>query len=161
MTALKRNSFRLSGVSFSDFSILHFGLSVYTFRMPTIAIIIGVVLDLLALFGYFGTGAKSVTALIPGIFGTIILVCGVVAKWKESLRRHVMHVAALVSLLGCVGAFMRVGRKFMTVLMGQPVLPSATAVWLQITFGLVCLIFFLLCICSFLRARLRRAQAYK
>ena len=124
--------------------------------MPTIAIIIGIILDLLAVFGYFGTGAKSITALIPGIFGTIILLCGVVAHWKESLRKHVMHVAALVSLLGCIGGFMRAGRKALYLIMGQPVLPSPTAVWLQVSFGLICLVFFLLCVCSFLRARLRK-----
>ena len=47
-------------------------------------------------------GAKaSPTALIPAVVGILIGICGVVAL-RESLRKHAMHGAVLVGLLGCL-----------------------------------------------------------
>ena len=54
----------------------------------------------LGLAGFYGTGATHYTALIPAGFGALFLVLGLLAL-KASLRKHAMHVAAMLGLLGC------------------------------------------------------------
>jgi hypothetical protein len=128
--------------------------------MPVLAIIFGFILDILGVAGFVFTGASQVTALIPSFFGTIILVCGLLALWKGgAVRKHAMHVAAAVGLLGFLGGIIRSGPKLGAVLAGQPVEPSATAVWLQFSFAVICLIFVAACIRSFIQARLQAAKA--
>src|SRR5262249_18560377 len=36
------------------------------------------------------TGTKGLTALIPSLFGVVLIVCGVLAR-RENLRKHAMH----------------------------------------------------------------------
>lgn len=61
-----------------------------------------VVAALLVLTGIGGYAAfRSPTALIPVGFGVLLGACGLVAR-KESLRKHAMHAAAAVALLGFV-----------------------------------------------------------
>ena len=40
------------------------------------------------------TGTKGLTALIPSLFGVVLIVCGVLAR-RENLRKHAMHAATL------------------------------------------------------------------
>ena len=67
--------------------------------MRTNTIIYAVLLILLGFGGYFFTGRESITALIPSFFGGIVLIMGLIA-FKEDLRKHAMHGAAGLSLLG-------------------------------------------------------------
>lgn len=62
-------------------------------------------LILLGIAGYVVSGAVSITALIPAFFGIIFVLLGQLAE-KESLRKHVMHIAVLIALLGLVGSLM-------------------------------------------------------
>src|SRR5438034_230558 len=71
--------------------------------------VFGILLIVLGLGGFFGTGAEHGTALIPAYFGTALLILGLLAL-KDSLRKHAMHVAAMVGLLGVVGALFRRSR---------------------------------------------------
>lgn len=124
--------------------------------MPLLAIIFGLLLDLLGIIAYVATGAQSFTALIPAIFGTIILLCGIVAKVAPGARKHVMHVAALFGLLGTLGGLG----------MGLPKLPSAlngsaarpAAVWTQVGMGALSLVFVGLCVKSFIDARRKKPE---
>lgn len=127
--------------------------------MPLLAIIFGLILDILGIAGFIATGAKSMTALIPAVIGTLIFLCGILAKVLPDWRKHVMHVAVLLGLLGTVAAFMRSLPKLPALLAGQEVQPSAIAVWLQFSFGAICLIFLVLCIRSFINARKAMAKA--
>ena len=74
--------------------------------MPRLTIIFGPLLILLGAGGYFGTGQTSVTALIPAFFGVPFLLLGLVAL-KDGLRKHAMHAASLLALLGVIGALGR------------------------------------------------------
>ena len=71
--------------------------------MSPTTIVFGMLLTLLGLAGYFLTGASSPTALIPAIFGVLLLVLGFLAHF-EAARKHAMHAAATVALVGCGGA---------------------------------------------------------
>ncbi|MFV0338701.1 MAG: hypothetical protein ACK5LK_10730, partial [Chthoniobacterales bacterium] len=123
-----------------------------------LTILTGSLLILLGLGGYFGTDAQSVTALIPAFFGIVFALLGLIATAKDSLRKHVMHVAALLSLLGFGSVFFRIFKKLPALFTGQPVEPSNVAVWLQVLFVAICLSFLVACIRSFVKARLARAS---
>ena len=62
--------------------------------MPTLAIVFGLILEAMGIGSYFLTGAKSLTALIPAGFGTLILLCGIIGAKFHNARMHVMHLAA-------------------------------------------------------------------
>lgn len=67
--------------------------------LTTITLAVGAVLTLLGIAGYALTGAASLTALIPSLVGVLILACGLLAR-QEKLRRHAIHGALAVALLG-------------------------------------------------------------
>ncbi len=117
--------------------------------MPLIVIICGGLLSAVGLAGYaYGlmNNTGSVTALIPFFFGTVLEILGVVAHAKENLRKHLMHAAMLVALLGFVAPL---GRLIPN--LGQ--LTLSPAVLSQIAMSVICLVCFLLGVRSFIAAR--------
>ncbi|HKY21064.1 MAG TPA: hypothetical protein VJM31_07585 [Vicinamibacterales bacterium] len=74
--------------------------------MPSTTRTLGIVLILLGLIGYFGTGRVSVTALIPAFFGAVFIILALVAR-SEPARKHAMHGAVMLALIGLVGALVR------------------------------------------------------
>lgn len=99
------------------------------------------------------TGAKSPTALIPAFVGGVLVLCGLLA-FRDSLRKHVMHLAAVVGLLGLVGGFMPLIRQYRSTGSLDPLKPSALSGEAMI---LICGVFVGLCIKSFVDARRARA----
>jgi len=69
----------------------------------------GIAFLLLAAGFYVGTGMKSWTALLPGVWGVIYLVCGLAARTPRSTK-IAMHVAAVFALLG----LLTIGRPLMS-----------------------------------------------
>lgn len=121
--------------------------------MANTAIGFGVALIVLGVVGYFGTGAESLTAMIPAAFGILLVIFGLVAR-NPNHRRHAMHGAALVALLGVLGS----GRglpKILPLLSGEAV-DRPNAVIAQAVMALLCLTFVALCIKSFIDARRSR-----
>ena len=74
--------------------------------MPATTRLVGMILVLLGVGSYLGTGRTSVTALIPAFFGVLFLLFAWLAR-NESMRKHVMHVAMLVALIGIAGTASR------------------------------------------------------
>jgi hypothetical protein len=70
--------------------------------MASTTIALGVILIVVGLAGYFLTGMVSVTALIPAVFGLVIALAGLLAR-DERRRKHAIHGAVLVALLGFLG----------------------------------------------------------
>ena len=68
-------------------------------HVSRLALVIGALLVLTGIGGY--AAFRSPTALIPVGFGILLGLCGLVAR-KENLRKHAMHAAAAVALLGFV-----------------------------------------------------------
>jgi len=110
-------------------------------------------LSLIGIAGYVHgmmNDKASLTALIPFAFGTVLEVLGFVARGNESLRKHLMHVAVVVALLGFV---MTAGR----LLMKMSELSMSPAVMSQAATAVVCLIFVVLAVRSFVAARAERS----
>ena len=72
-------------------------------NMPKISLVVGILLVVQGVGFYVGTSSRSITALIPAFVGLPILVLGIVAL-KESARKHAMHVAAALAMLGFLAA---------------------------------------------------------
>jgi hypothetical protein len=119
--------------------------------MAAITISYGVALEILGLVGFLVTGAKSPTALIPCIFGTLIIACGVLANQRPDLRKHVMHGAAVLGLIAFLAPF-RVMGPIITLLTGGQVARPA-AVIAQTILLLLSAVFLAACIRSFISAR--------
>ena len=117
--------------------------------MASTTIVFGLLLTLLGVGGYVMAGGSSATALIPAVFGLLLVLLGFVAR-ADSLRKHAMHAAAVVALLGLIGALFSLLR---TPLAGRP----AVAVFSQAAMVVLAGIFLALCIRSFIDARRARA----
>jgi hypothetical protein len=91
-------------------------------------------------------GNASITALIPAFFGLVIALLGAVAKSNENLRKHLMHAAVMVGLIGFIIPAFRLLSK-----LGD--LTLSAAVVSQLAMALICLIFVILCVQSFVNAR--------
>ena len=70
--------------------------------MPSTTRTFGLILIVLGLASYFLTGRVSVTALIPAFFGAVFVILALVAR-SESARKHAMHAAVALGLLGFLG----------------------------------------------------------
>ncbi len=106
-------------------------------------------LTLIGVIGYvYGltSGHASPTALIPAAFGIVLAILGLAAKAKEDMRRHLMHAAVLIGLLGFI---MTAGRLLMKI----NELTLGAAVISQISMAVVCLLFVILAVRSFVDAR--------
>ncbi len=120
--------------------------------MSKIALLIGALLIALGVGGYFAAdpAARSLTAFIPAIAGVLLIVCGFIAQ-NPKLRMHAMHGAATVGLLGFV---VPLGRVVMKAIAGTP--PQGLALFSQLMMALLCLLFVILCVRSFIAARRTR-----
>ncbi|MEO6846809.1 MAG: hypothetical protein ABI443_05150 [Chthoniobacterales bacterium] len=118
------------------------------------SIFFGILLILVGAGGYIASHPHAPTALIPAVIGLILVICGIVVLWNPNLRKHVMHVAALISLLGAIGSGMRAWPHVGQLLHGTAPLPLATAS--QTITAVLCLAFLILCIKSFIDARRAR-----
>jgi hypothetical protein len=121
--------------------------------MANVAVSFGVVLIVLGLAGYFGSGMVSLTALIPAVFGLVLLILGVIAR-DPGKRKHAMHFAAMIGVLGFLGSARGLG-NLIPLLSGQEVARPG-AVIAQSIMAILMLIFTWLCVRSFINARRNR-----
>lgn len=117
--------------------------------MPNISIICGSLLVIIGFIGY-GYGLMnenaSLTALIPAAFGFVLEILGFVAKSSEPLRKQLMHAAVIVALLGFIMTAGRLLMKISTFSLGAAALS-------QLSMAIVCLVFVVLAVRSFIAAR--------
>ena len=124
--------------------------------MPGMTIALGVVLVALGAIGYFATDRQSVTALIPAFFGAVFLVLGAVAR-SPGARKHAMHVAAALGVLGVLGTARGLIGFFR--MLGGAEVARREAVIAQAVMCVLCLVFVVLCVRSFVAARRSRTSA--
>jgi hypothetical protein len=121
--------------------------------VPNITIVFGALLTVLGIGGYLGSTSHSITALIPAAVGVIMILCGIAAR-KESNRKHAMHGAATVALIGFLAA---VGRLAMVARSGTFKPTSGVPTLLL---AILTAVFVVMCVRSFVQARRHReAQA--
>jgi uncharacterized membrane protein YeaQ/YmgE (transglycosylase-associated protein family) len=126
--------------------------------MSRVAILFGLPLIALGLVGYFapttlgevGEKGTSPTALIPAGIGAVLLLCGLVVEFAPKSRKHVMHLAALVGLIGAVGGVMPLQRNQMDM--------SKSGTVAGLLMVILCALFVILCIRSFVLARIARRE---
>ncbi|MGI9014694.1 MAG: hypothetical protein ACR2GY_10650 [Phycisphaerales bacterium] len=117
--------------------------------LPRTTLALGVILIILGIAAYLGTGRSSITALIPAFLGIALAGLGALALAKPGARKHAMHAAVVVALLGLIGSLMRPMRT----LFSDESLVFNTPVIMQLTTAGLCLIFIALSVTSFLAAR--------
>jgi hypothetical protein len=122
--------------------------------MPTTTIVTGVLLIVLGLFGFIGTGSEHYTALIPAGFGIALAICGFLAKAPER-KKLFMHIAVTLGLLGFLGTVMGIV-KVVRMAAGETI-ARPEAAESQAVMAFISLIFVALCVNSFIKARRARA----
>ncbi len=115
---------------------------------------IGVALVVIGIGAWLLAGGPgtSPTALLPAILGVVFLVLGLLAG-RESLRRHTIHAALVLALLGAIGT---VDRALPLLTGGEVDLPAAA--WASLATAVLCLVYLVVGVRSFIAARRARAQ---
>ena len=122
--------------------------------MAKTTMLIGALLCVLGFVAYgmgaqTGTAERSPTALIPAGFGALLLLLGFGALIRPLARKHFMHAAAAVALLGTLGGLGMFAARF-------PSRGFMLATCSMLTMGLLCALLLALCIRSFIAARRAR-----
>jgi uncharacterized membrane protein len=122
--------------------------------MPKITLVFAVLLVVLGLTGYMGTGSAHPTAMIPAGIGLALGVGGYLAiSPKESRRKLFMHTNVTVALLGFLGTIFELVRSYVHASsVGVP--PDQAALAAKIMLASLLLIYIILCVRSFRKARL-------
>lgn len=120
--------------------------------MPKITIIFAAILIALGGYGalhhYQQVGTLAPTALIPAYFGLVLGLLGVLSLAAPNMRKHFMHFAAMVALLGALA----------------PVVPliiraskmSSLAIGINVAMILTCAVLLALYVRSFIAVRKAR-----
>ena len=117
--------------------------------MAITTIYCGVLLIIIGAAGYLygmSIGHASPTALIPAAFGILLAVLGFLARAKDDLRKHIMHAAVIIGLIGFLASLGSLFRNGIPTSLGAGPLS-------QIAMARVCLVFVVLCVKSFIDAR--------
>jgi hypothetical protein len=117
--------------------------------MPTTTRYFGLILIVLGIASYMLTGRTSLTALIPAVFGAVLVICALIAR-SENARKHAMHAAVAVGLIGALAAL---GRGIPAALAGDATRPAVLS---QLVMGVLLLIYVALGVQSFIAARRAR-----
>lgn len=126
------------------------------YSMPSVTIAVGLILAAYGGYSYsISESQNKITALIPSFFGAGFVILGLIAM-KDNLRKHAMHAAAALGLLGFLGG----------AAMGFPKLPDLVTEKLdakeankaksQNLLAFVCIVFVGMCVNSFIQARKAR-----
>jgi hypothetical protein len=125
--------------------------------MPVYAIVFGALLTALGAVAYFnpdllaGGKPNQISAASPAFVGLPIALAGLLSLAAPGARKHAMHLAAVLALLGVVGGFVPVAlRKFDV---------GTTAVQVGLGMTVLSAVFLFLCVRSFIAARKARQAA--
>lgn len=124
--------------------------------MPTITLILGVLLIVLGVASRMLSESPSITVLIPAFLGLAFVVAGLVSL-REGARKHAMHAAAMLALLGIIGGAAALPQLPALLSGGEVARPLAVGA--RSLTVLLCAVFLGLAIRSFVRARLLRRAA--
>lgn len=126
--------------------------------MAKVTIVFGILLIIVGLVGFFGTGAIHSTALIPTWFGLALGVGGFLAiSPSESRRKVFMHINVTVGLFGLIGAAGSALHAYGHARsLGMD--PDYKAMTAQLTMTGLMLVYVNLCVRSFIDARRKRQE---
>ena len=122
--------------------------------MARITLLFAVLLIALGLVSFLGTGSLHPTALIPTWFGLALGIGGLLAiSPSESRRKLFMHVNVTIGLLALLGAAVEAVRGYVHAA-SAGLAPDQIALASKLTMSGLMLIYVLLCVRSFINARL-------
>lgn len=121
--------------------------------MTRLTFAVGGLLVATGIIAYLASESNSMTALIPSALGVLLLIAAAVSRAPKA-RRHAIHAALAVAVLGVAGTAMNV-MKLGELFAGTAERPNAV-IASTITFG-VLLVFLIVGVASFVRARRFRA----
>lgn len=78
--------------------------------MLTLITWIGGLLIATGVIAFIVSGGASVTALIPAVAGLLLLITVLIGRRSDRARKHAMHAALVVALLGVLGSLMNVAQ---------------------------------------------------
>jgi|SRR5436190_8651457 len=117
--------------------------------MPGTTRLFGLILIVLGIASYSLTGRTSLTAMIPAFFGVAFVICAMIAR-KEAARKHAMHAAVAIGLIGAIAAL---ARGIPGALGADPTRPAVLS---QLAMGVLLVIYVALGVQSFIAARKAR-----
>lgn len=118
--------------------------------MAPITIGFGVAMILLGGGFFVGSKPRSAISLVPAFIGVVFVVLGVLGR-QERWRKHAMHAAALLALIGSIAT------TLVDVAFGSGE-ERRGAVLEESLMAILCAVFVALCVRSFVAARRARAQ---
>jgi hypothetical protein len=124
--------------------------------MPKITVVFGLMLLALTIVTLVLTGwpPKSISVFIPSFVGIPLLALGLLGTARPGARKHAMHAAAALGLLGGLAALGRGIPQALKILRGEEVdILPVSMVWAMI---IICLTFVFVCVESFISARKAR-----
>jgi hypothetical protein len=126
--------------------------------MAKVSLVFAMLLAILGLGFYFGTGNQHPTALIPLWFGVALGVFGFFAvSPNESRRKLFMHINVTIGVLGFFGAAIRAIMVYGNARSAGEN-PDYIAISAQCAMALILLVYVLMCVRSFIEARRARAE---
>jgi len=119
-------------------------------NITRITIAYSMLLIILGLGGYVLSRAASITALIPAFFGIVVLIFALLSR-KEQLKKHAMHIAAVLGLIGFIATVGGLG-DLKAMISGEEVQRQFAVVSKSIM-AILSLAYVMVCIKSFIDAR--------
>lgn len=121
--------------------------------MAKVTLVFAVLLILLGLIGFLGTGSQHYTALIPTWFGLALGLFGFLAiSPSESRRKLFMHINVTIGLLGFLGAASEAVRGYVHATSAGHQ-PDIIALESKLAMAGLLLVYVILCVRSFIAAR--------
>jgi hypothetical protein len=115
--------------------------------------VFALLLVVLGLAGYLGTGSLHPTALIPTWFGLALGIGGFLAiSPNEGRRKLFMHINVTIAALGSLATCVEIFRSVVAA-HAAGVAPNPIALYSKFALDLVLVIYVLLCVRSFIAAR--------
>ncbi|MFK8111742.1 MAG: hypothetical protein AB8B91_06055 [Rubripirellula sp.] len=118
--------------------------------MARVGIIFGLLLCGLTAAAMIGSPQKMPVQFIPMMLGIPLLFCGVVSL-NPHRRKHAMHAAAAVAMLGALAGSIRVLVCLSAMLQGAPV--NRFGFRVIAVMSALCIIFVTICVVSFVQTR--------
>lgn len=125
--------------------------------MAKMTLIFALLLVLLGLAGFLGTGSQHPTALIPTWFGLALGIFGFLAISPSEARRKIfMHINVTIGLLGFLGGAVEAMRGYVHA-KSAGLEPDRIALASKLTMTGLLLVYVILCVRSFIAARRARS----
>jgi uncharacterized membrane protein len=122
--------------------------------MAKLTMVFGFILVALGVLVWLATGHDHTTALIPAWFGIVLMLAGALARTEDTKKRMMfMHFAAAIGLFGVLFPGIRASMSLRQSYMTHIPVAHPDAVHEELVMALVCLIYVVMCVRSFVAAR--------